>query len=69
MSGAIRDTIKKRGRPATGAGQQVQVRLQPDMLAALDKFASEEQGFNRPTTIRLILRDWLIGHGYLPPEK
>lgn len=61
-------TKKSVGRPAVNA-VPVTLRLPPDLLAALDKFAAEEKGFNRPTTIRLILRDWLIGHSYLKPEE
>ena len=57
---------KSRGRPATGKGHQVVTRLHDDILEPLDKFASEESdGPSRPEAIRRILRDWLIGHGYL----
>lgn len=45
------------------------VRLQPDMLAALDKFVDEQMGITRPEAIRLILRDWLISNGSLNAEK
>lgn len=41
------------------------VRLQPDILAALDDFAASEKDTSRPEAVRRILRDWLIGHGYL----
>jgi hypothetical protein len=56
---------QKRGRPATGKGLPVQVRLQPDLLAALDSAMPDLQESSRPEAIRRILRDWLIGHGFL----
>jgi hypothetical protein len=61
MTDAIRDNKKSRGRPATtGTGTLIGVRLQPDMLAALDKFVDEQAGITRPEAVRLILRDWLV---------
>jgi metal-responsive CopG/Arc/MetJ family transcriptional regulator len=60
---------KKRGRPATGETPRVPVRLAYDLIAGVDTFAAEEK-INRSDAIRTIIRDWLIGHGYLeaPPE-
>jgi metal-responsive CopG/Arc/MetJ family transcriptional regulator len=44
-------------------------RLQDDLLFPLDKFASEEADTpSRPEAIRRILRDWLIGNGYIRIE-
>lgn len=46
------------------------VRLQPEPLDALDAFAaSEKDAPSRPEAVRRILRDWLIGHGYLQIEE
>lgn len=58
---------KKRGPAPTGKGVQVQVRLQPDLLAALDAWIAEqpEPKPSRPEAIRYALRDWLIGMGML----
>lgn len=63
-------SIKSRGRPATGKGQQVVTRLHDDLLGPLDAFAADTGGnpdapIGRPEAIRRILKDWLIGNGYL----
>lgn len=58
-------TQKRRGPAPTGKGILVGVRIQPDMLAALDKFVAEKAGISRPEAVRLILRDWLIGNQFL----
>jgi metal-responsive CopG/Arc/MetJ family transcriptional regulator len=56
----------KRGRPATGKGTQVQVRLQPDLLRALDRFIAEEApDVSRPEALRTAFKDWAVAHGYL----
>lgn len=58
---------KKRGPPATGKGIQVQVRLQPKLLAVLDRYIREEMpDASRPEALRHAFRDWAIGAGYLP---
>lgn len=52
---------QKRGRPATGKGTPVQVRLQPDLLAQLDSYIDRErQGMSRPEAIRLIVQMYLF---------
>lgn len=51
-------TQKRRGPAPTGKGTLVGVRLQTDMLAAVDKFVDEEGGISRPDAIRHILRRW-----------
>lgn len=64
------DSTKSRGRPPTGKGQQIVTRLHDDLLSPLDAFiASETDAPSRPEAIRRILRDWLIGHGYLPIDS
>ena len=46
----------KRGRPATGKGVQVVVRLQPDLLAWLDtERAKQDDQPSRPDMIRRVL--------------
>jgi hypothetical protein len=57
---------KRLGRPATGKGTLIGVRLQPPMLAALDRWLTEQPDqLSRPDAIRLALRDWLTGLGLL----
>jgi hypothetical protein len=52
---------KKKGRPATGAGTPVQVRLQKADLAALDAFIASQSGLqSRPAAIRALMRAALI---------
>jgi hypothetical protein len=47
---------KKRGPPATGKGTLVGVRLQPDLLTALDEWAAaRNHGLGRPEAIRQLL--------------
>lgn len=54
-------TSKKRGRPATGQGVLLGVRLQPDLLAALDAWVDAQQELkpSRPEAIRILLREVL----------
>jgi cytochrome c553 len=58
---SINGSIKKRGRPSTGAGQGINVRLQPDQLAALDAWieAQATPKPTRPEAIRQLLKDRL----------
>lgn len=53
----VRATIKSKGRPATGKGLPVQVRLQPDQLAALDAWIAKlpDPKPSRPEAIRQAL--------------
>lgn len=54
-------TKKSRGRPATGQGTQIQVRLQDDLLTTIDEFvASEPDSPSRSEAIRRILRADLL---------
>lgn len=56
---------KSVGRPAVNA-TPVTLRLPPEILTPLDKFASDEaDNPGRPESIRRILKDWLIRNGYL----
>lgn len=46
------------------------VRIQPPMLAALDRWIGEQEGRKptRPEAVRKALSDWLIGMGILKPS-
>lgn len=37
----------------------------PDIEEAVEKFAADE-GVSREEALARLIRDWLIGHGYLP---
>ena len=63
-------TPKRRGPAPTGKGTLIGVRLQPDLLSALDRFIAEEHpDTSRPEALRIAFRDWAFGHGYLKPEE
>ena len=63
---SINGTAKKRGRPATGLGVSINVRLQPEQLAALDDWIDlHEPRPSRPEAIRLIVREKLATAGLL----
>ena len=52
------DIAKRRGRPATGLGTGVLVRLQPDLLAWVDaERAKLDPEPSRPEFIRQVLED------------
>ena len=69
MSDTITDNRKRRGRPKTGA-TLVGVRMERDLLHGIDAFAADETDSpSRPEALRRILRDWLIGHGYMQEPK
>lgn len=66
MADASSVNKKSRGRPSTGVGTLVGVRLQPELLSALDAYSTHADGTpSRPETVRRIVRDWLIANGYL----
>jgi hypothetical protein len=51
---------KKRGPLATGKGTQIQVRLQPDDLSAVDNWIAEQDAApTRPEAIRTLVRQAL----------
>lgn len=59
------ETKRQVGRPPVNA-TPVTVRIPPDQLDALNAFAASEADMpTRPEAVRRILRDWLVGHGYL----
>lgn len=62
--------MNKGGRPQTGIGKQVVVRIQPDLLAALDAFIAENprpngKPYTRPDAVRVLIRDKLMGLGLM----
>lgn len=64
MQSTINVPKKSRGRP-TVESDRIVLRIQEPNLGAVDAFATEQGGITRQEAIRRILRDWLIGHGYL----
>ena len=65
---SIKTTTKRRGRPATGKGDPVQVRLQPDIMASLDKWITRhpEPKPTRPEAIRRMIVEHLTSERLLP---
>lgn len=58
---------RKRGPKPTGKGEPVLVRLQPDLMEALDRFiAGQEPGMSRPEALRFAFRQWATEHHHLP---
>jgi hypothetical protein len=56
MDTSIADNRKKRGRPKTGIGPLIGVRLYPDMQARLDAWmATQDDAPSRPEAIRRLL--------------
>lgn len=64
MKSTIDVPKKSRGRPAVESDRVV-VRVQQPDLGAIDAFSKDGRDISRQEAIRLIVRDWLIGHGYL----
>jgi hypothetical protein len=53
---------KKRGPPATGKGEPIMVRMQPDQLAGLDVWiAGQDPQPSRPEAIRRLVESGLAG--------
>jgi hypothetical protein len=57
MDQSTNDTKNRGGRPRTGIGKPIMVRLQPDQLAILDKWISRQADPkpSRPEAIRKLL--------------
>lgn len=68
MNTSTRDITKPRKSRAPAAGTPVVVRMQPDQLAPLDAWISEQQAPqpSRPEVIRTALREWLADQ--VPPS-
>lgn len=57
--------MARRGRPTEFPIKKL-VALNDELLAAIEAFRAEaDPPLNQSEVIRLILRDWLIGNGYL----
>jgi hypothetical protein len=58
----VYDNKKKMGRPATGIGTMIGVRLQPDQLAALDSWIEHQPDtLSRPEAVRRLVEKGLKG--------
>jgi metal-responsive CopG/Arc/MetJ family transcriptional regulator len=55
----------KRGPKPTGKGEQVVVRIQPDLLAAVDKYQKVTGEESRPAAIRQVLTDFFKQKAWL----
>lgn len=64
---SIADSSKKRGRPPTGIGKAIGLRLYPELDAGLDAWIADQPDPkpSRPEAIRHALTDWLTGQGYV----
>ena len=55
---------KRRGRPATGQGLLIGVRLRPQQVAALDDWRSRQpKAMSRPAAMRKLIAMALFGNG------
>lgn len=63
---------RMRGRPRIDA-TLVGVRMPPDLLDALDRFALVDgRSLSRPEALRVAFREWATGRGYIkagPPDE
>lgn len=58
-----------RGRPSVDS-ERIDTRFLRSDIDAIDAFSAEHPDKpKRPEAIRRIVRDWLIGHGYLRAEE
>lgn len=67
MAMSVSKTLNRGGRPRTDA-TPIMVRVMPPDVSGLDAYiaAHPDPKPSRPEAIRLALRDWLTGLGYLP---
>ncbi|HUQ36662.1 MAG TPA: hypothetical protein VM144_09840 [Aestuariivirga sp.] len=68
MKKAIPDSNKSRGRPSTGIGKAIGLRLYPDLEAGLAAFEKAKKVSSRPEAIRQILTDYLVRKGFMKKE-
>jgi hypothetical protein len=66
MANAIRARPKKRGRPATGRDPVSAIRLSPELIATIDKWAARNDASSRSEAIRRLVE---IGLAEAPPVK
>jgi hypothetical protein len=74
---SAQDTVKsqkRRGPPATGKGEPILVRVQPELLAAVDTWIAERrasiadpQALSRPEALRQLAAEALKTMGLLKP--
>jgi hypothetical protein len=63
MGFELMEGARKRGRPATGRGAQVQVRLQPMLLKQIDLWrGNKSDAPSRPEAIRRLVQLGLAAH-------
>lgn len=56
MTNAENDSKKSRGRPATGQGKQVVVRMHEPLISQLDKWIeAQDKKVSRPEAVRRLL--------------
>lgn len=69
MTSSVNGTQKRKpGRPAKGESPRVPVRISPELLSAVDYFASHAS-CSRSDILREALRDWATKHDKIfPPE-
>lgn len=61
---------KRRGPKPTGKGVQVVVRMQPNLLSAIDSFVADQPSPkpSRPEAVRSLAAAALVTTGYLKPD-
>lgn len=61
MGGQDKTIPKKMGRPPTGEGKQIQVRMHPELLDAVDGWIAKQPAPKpkRPEAVRLLLKKQL----------
>jgi hypothetical protein len=66
MAKSIADSNKSRGRPATGIGKAIGLRLYPELEAGLAAYEkAQEKRPSRPEAIRQILTQYLKSRGFI----
>lgn len=60
---------RPRGRPATGKGVPVQVRLQPDLLSRIDLYRRVAPIRSRAEIIRMMVSEWAEGSDLVEPDE
>jgi hypothetical protein len=66
MARSTRAPAKKRGRPATGRDPVSAIRLSPDLIATIDKWAARNDVSSRSEAIRRLVE---VGLAQAPPVK
>jgi hypothetical protein len=66
MARSIRALPRKRGRPATGRDPVSAIRLSPDLIATIDKWAARNEVSSRSEAIRRLVE---VGLAQAPPMK